>query len=171
MVGRGREEKGGGSSECGGGASSGLPEAERAGGGDWGCPAHPGSLWPGWGGPAAAGREQQEVCAPCMGRMRKEAKKAARGACGKQEWTRGGRSSAAGPPVYLPAPVSSLGGGEGAELRTDADAWKWMRSVLDKRGETWLPGAYPEALAGQARPKRQCVCHESATIGHPRLSR
>lgn len=109
-----------------------------------------------------------------MGRMRKEAKKAARGACGKQEWTRGGRSSAAGPPVYLPAPVSSLGGGgagKGAELRTDADAWKWMRSVLDKRGETWLPGAYPEALAGQARPKRQCVCHESATIGHPRLSR
>lgn len=63
------------------------------------------------------------------------------------------------------------GWGEGAELRADADAWKWMRSVLDKRGETWLPGAYPEALAGQARPKRQCVCHESATIQHPHLSR
>lgn len=93
------------------------------------------------------------------------------GPVGSRSGPEAGEAPRPGPRFTYRPPSLRWGRGEGAELRADADAWKWMRSVLDKRGETWLPGAYPEALAGQARPKRQCVCHESATIGHPRLSR
>lgn len=50
-----------------------------------GCSGHLGRLWPGRAGSAAAGPAQQEVCAPGMEQMKKEKKKTAPGACGKEE--------------------------------------------------------------------------------------